>query len=248
MSKSPRPIQHQTRKKTSFPFEIAVVCTHGPQLLKATTLSCLANYRIPADKITVFVPTKYQEATVKKTLTPGSYHRIVSLATPNTLTDFYPVGAPFVQFEGNIRGFQVKSKKPVKSLQSILHLCFEETVKEGLRLWGFSNAGAPWIPSSVFSKGALYISKSCWGCMNPGQDLSLKLEEYTDYERSIQMIQRDGAVLRLNSVQPVLSRTDGKSIHTKHVLRLLKLYPEWIQATYNSRAKTWVLLLRKPDS
>ena len=54
--------RHQTRKRNHFEYEIAIPSYKRPETLRDKTLTILKAYRIPADRITVFVANKEQEA------------------------------------------------------------------------------------------------------------------------------------------------------------------------------------------
>jgi hypothetical protein len=94
-------------------------------------LVVLRKYRIPADKIHVFVANKAEYDTYKSTLDPASYGHL-HIAEPgmaavrNYITRFFPVGKAIFNMDDDIRGFIEyspngrRNERPLRSLSDAI--------------------------------------------------------------------------------------------------------------------------------
>jgi len=223
------------RKKIFFPYEIAIPTTGNPVLLRDTTLNILKSYRIPFDKITIFLHTKKEESSYKDTLLSSTYGKLVTTYTSsnedyyNYITDYYMPGTPIIYIKDCIKYIveltPTRSLKTLSSFLLVLKTCFLECEKHGARLWGI----CPTVQSlsHTMTTRINYIPDVLWGCINPGNTLHLTQTYYEDYERSIKYYMKDNAVIRLNmitAIECVSQNTESE----KYARKLQRNYPDYV--------------------
>jgi cellulose synthase/poly-beta-1,6-N-acetylglucosamine synthase-like glycosyltransferase len=237
--------RHETRKKNRFTYEVAIPSYKRPETLRDKTLTILKAYRIPSDKITVFVANKEQETIYKETLTPGSYGKIVvgivgMGAIRNFISDYYPIGTPIVNIDDDIKGFleydssSPRKEKALRSLQSVIKQGFYECEKVGAHLWGVYPVANGYFMKPKVSKDLRYIIGSFWGCINPGtKEVKITLDDKEDYQRSILYYKADKAVIRLNMVAPISSYyKEPGGMQEERTKERVEKSARWIVRTY----------------
>jgi cellulose synthase/poly-beta-1,6-N-acetylglucosamine synthase-like glycosyltransferase len=263
---SPISSNHHTRKRVAFPYEIAIPSYKRPETLRDKTLMVLKQYRIPANKITVFVANAEQKKLYEATLIPGTYGSLVvgivgMGAIRNFITSWYPIGTKIVNIDDDIRGFleydasRPRKEKPLRSLVSVIKRGFDECEKAGARLWGVYPVANGFFMKPKVSTDLRYIIGSVWGCINPGlKAVKITLDDKEDYQRSILYYKLYGAVVRLNFVAPVSSyyKEPGgmqeertKQRVEKSARWLVKHYPEF--AVLNPSKKSGYMEVRLKD-
>ena len=259
--------RHQTRKKNSFLYEIAIPSYKRPETLRDKTLTILKAYRIPSDKITVFVADKAQEKIYEDTLIEGTYGKIVvgikgMGAIRNFITEYYKIGTQIVNIDDDIKGFleydatKPRKEKPLRSLLAVIRQGFYECEKAGAHLWGVYPVANGYFMKPKVSTDLRYIIGSFWGCINPGISVAkVTLDDKEDYQRSILYYKADNAVVRLNMVSPKSSyyKEPGgmqeertKERVEKSARWLVKTYPEF--AVLNPSKKSGYMEVRLKDS
>jgi hypothetical protein len=226
----------------------------------------LKGYKIPSERITVFVADAEQEKLYRETLKPGTYGKLVvgvpgMGAIRNFITKFYSVGTKIVNIDDDIKGFleydetRPRKEKPLGSLLTMIHRGFQECQKAGARLWGVYPVANGFFMKPKVSTNLRYIIGSVWGCINPGiKVVNITLDDKEDYQRSILYYIADGAVVRLNMVAPVSSyyKEPGgmQEERTKERVEssarwLVKTYPEY--ATLNPNKKSGYMEVKLKD-
>jgi hypothetical protein len=259
--------RHQTRKKNNFDYEVAIPSYKRPETLRDKTLTILKAYRIPADKITVFVANKEQMEIYTKTLTSGTYGKIVigivgMGAIRNFISDYYPIGTCIVNIDDDIKGFleydatQPRKERPLRSLLSVIRQGFHACEQAGARLWGVYPVANGYFMKPKISKDLRYIIGSFWGCINPGtKEIKITLDDKEDYQRSILYYKADKAIIRLNNVSPISSyyKEPGgmqeertKERVEKSARWIVKTYPEY--AVLNPSKKSGYMEVRLKDT
>jgi cellulose synthase/poly-beta-1,6-N-acetylglucosamine synthase-like glycosyltransferase len=205
----------KTRKKSSFPYEIAIPSYKRHETINEKTLATLKRYGIPSNKITVFVANKEQEALYKESMKPGSYGKLVvgvkgMYAIRNFITSYYPIGTKIVNIDDDIKGFleydesTKRKERPLKSLIGVIKRGFAECEKENTKLWGVYPVANGYFMKPKVSTDIRYIIGSFWGCINPGiKEVKVTVDDKEDYQRSILYYKKYGAVVRLNMYAPV---------------------------------------------
>jgi cellulose synthase/poly-beta-1,6-N-acetylglucosamine synthase-like glycosyltransferase len=260
-------VGHTTRKNKNFPYEVAIPSYKRDETLKEKTLKTLKRYGIPANKITVFVANKEEEALYKDTLTPGTYGKIVVGVKGmhdirNFITEYYPIGTKIVNIDDDIKAFLEydeflkRKEKPLRSLIQVIHKGFAECEKAKTKLWGVYPVANGYFMKPKVSTDIRYIIGSFWGCINPGlKEIKITTEYKEDYQRSILYYKKYGAVVRLNMVAPVSSYyTEAGGMQTVAKRReyeevgakwLVKTYPEF--AVLNPSKKSGYMEVKLKD-
>jgi hypothetical protein len=211
------PAKRQTRRAptANSSWVIAIPSYRRATTLRDKTLAVLRAYRIPRDRIHVFVANEEEAATYKATLDPATYGHL-HIAEPgmaavrNFITRFFPIGKPIFNVDDDIRGFLEWSptarrhERPLRSLSAAITAGFAAARRTGYRLFGFYA-----VPNGFFMKGGppstdlKYIIGSVWGILNPGPSaLTVTIDDKEDYLRSVMMYLLDGGVLRFNNIAP----------------------------------------------
>lgn len=198
-----------TRK--AMPWVIAIPSYKRAETLRDKTLAALKTYKIPKDRIHIFVANKEEEATYKATLDPSTYgHMHVAVpgmaAVRNYITRYFPIGKPIFNLDDDIRGFLEYSptarrhEKPLSNLTSVIEKGFAAARKTGFRLFGFYPVPNGFFMKSTCSTDLKYVIGSAWGIINPGPILTVTIDDKEDYLRTVMMYLLDGGVLRFNNV------------------------------------------------
>ena len=225
------------RIKNKFPYEIAIPTMNNPVLLRDTTLNILKAYRVPTEKITIFVPSESQERIYKSILLPNTYGKMCTTFT-STLADhynriytYYTPGTQVVFIKDCIQSI-LESNPVLRPLQSFLGLCklgFGTCKKEEARLWGLCPTVA--TMKQTITSSLQHIPGNLWGTIlpMPSAGIHLTQDHKEDYERSIQYYKADNAVVRLNMVCAVecKQQEDLSGLRTS-IHALLQNYPEYI--------------------
>ena len=205
----------KTRKATkSHDWIIAIPSYKRAETLRDKTLTVLSHYRIPPNKIHVFVATKAEHDTYKATLKPGSYGYL-HIAEPgmaavrNFITRAFPIGKPIFNMDDDIRGFieysagAKRNERPLRSLSAAIDAGFAKARATGFRLFGFYPvANGYFMKAGPPTTDLRYIIGSVWGILNPGPVLTVTIDDKEDYLRSVIMYVLDGGVLRFGNIAP----------------------------------------------
>ena len=194
---------------------IAIPSYKRAETLRDKTLQVLKQYRIPKDKIHVFVANKAEYDTYKATLDQATYgHMHIAepgmAAVRNFITRYFPVGKAIFNMDDDIRGFLEWSaaarriEKPLGDLSAAITRGFAEARRTGYRLFGFYPvANGYFMKDGPPTTDIRYIIGSVWGILNPGKILTVTIDDKEDYLRSVIMYVLDGGVLRFNNIAPV---------------------------------------------
>lgn len=223
--------KQNTRKREHFPYEVIISAENSRSAteLRDTTLTLCKAYRIPFNKISIWIPEKSQEKLFRETLLPGSFGKLLIGGSP---CDYFEIGSYLVYMNCCIRGFfeydsdSVGFKKPLKSLLGVLKSAFYECEKEKANLWGCVNlSNSKKILKPKISNKIKLISNTFWGTIYTGIDTGLKPSQ--DIERSILYYKKDGKILYLHNIG-VKSCAEKDKCSEKDIKELLQKYPEFI--------------------
>lgn len=232
------------------------------ETLKEKTLAVLADYRIPASRIWIFVADEEQKSLYTEGLEKGTYGHIVVGEkgldkARNFIFRYFPKGKPLVEMDDDIRGFLEYSpaakrhERQLRDLKAVFEQGFAEAKKVGARLWGVYPVPNGFFMKPTVSTDFKFIIGSFWGCFNPGKDEALQLTmggEKEDYQRTIQFWEADGVVVRLNFIAPKTAyykepggmQENGPNSRVgkqqKTVKAMLKRWPQYIKM--NPRRKS----------
>lgn len=238
--------KHQTRKRNSFPWEVAVYSTTSVYACRDLALKVLRHYKVPATKITVFVPDgqKKQYSAVLKT---GTYNSVIETngSMDVFINDHYTVGTPVIYIKDTVRGFLETGSRLLKSLFGVIQTGFQECEKQGAHLWGIYPHAIASLLRPTISKELKAISSCFFGCISLGsQFIQFQVPETAEFERSILFFQRDGVMLRLNFVAAFCSQDGRPNASAKR--QLAKVYPDYVRLV-NSKKGTLEIRLRTPE-
>ena len=259
-----------TRKKSKFPYEVAVPSYKRHETIKEKTLATLKRYGIPADKITVFVANKEEEALYKGALDPKTYGKIVVGVKGmhdirNFITGYYKVGTKIVNVDDDIKGFleydesTKRKERPLRSLVQVIKRGFDECEKAKTKLWGVYPVANGYFMKPKVSTDIRYIIGSFWGCINPGlkgaDGVEITTEYKEDYQRTILYYKKYGCVVRLNMYAPISAYyteaggmqevKERRELEEKGARWLVKTYPEF--AVLNPSKKSGYMEVKLKD-
>jgi hypothetical protein len=191
---------------------IAIPSYKRAETLRDKTLRVLADYKVPRDRIHVFVANKDEAATYRATLDPSTYGHL-HIAEPgmaavrNYITRFFPIGKQIFNMDDDIRGFiewsatARRNEQPLRDLAGAITAGFREAQRTGFRMFGFYA-----VPNGYFMSGGppttnlTYIIGSVWGIINPGKILTVTIDDKEDYLRSVIMYLLDGGILKFRNI------------------------------------------------
>lgn len=256
----------KTRKKKDSSWLIAIPSYKRPDTLREKTLTILAQYKIPASKIFIFVADSSEEKEYKEKLLPGTYGKLI-VGKPglsnarNFISDYFPVGQKIVNIDDDIRGFVKwsatahRNEVDLKDLVEVIERGFKECERSGATLWGLAAVANGFFMNPTVSTKLKYIIGSFWGCVNPGtsgpKGIKITLEDKEDFQRSILFRIRDGVVVRLNWISPKSAyfkepggmQEDRTRKRIEDSARwLVNTYPEY--AVLNTRKKSGIIDVR----
>jgi len=221
--------KHNTRRLDQFPYEIVITVNNNDRAveLRDTTLILCKSYRIPSNKISVFLTEKNQKAEFENILIPGSFGRII---TEIPVNEIFPVGTRIIFMACGLTGFYeydntaVNYKKPMKSLLTIMKTGFYECEKTGAFLWGIMEIKGKTVLKPKISTGLKIISSLFYGCIFTGIDSKLNFTD--EVERSILYFKNNTVIIRLNMFGFTATKT--VNLTEKEMKKLEKQYPEFI--------------------
>jgi len=218
---------HLTRKKQHFPYEIAVLCYDSPQ----SVLSILHAYRIPPQRITLFVQTKQDEHAIQEHISRHRYgHLIVGgqgrCAMETLLHHHYPPGTLLVVLEDSCLGLRelTQPQKVVKSLIGLIRSGFDACRAATAGLWGVYPINEEAFLRPTISSTLNYTSPLLWGCIV--MPVVFTTECYTHHERILAYYSVYSKCIRFNSIaihhhsRPKTNEHEAKELYTR--------YPSWI--------------------
>ena len=195
---------------------VVVVPSYGRvELFKKKTLATLQRYKVPKDRIYVFVANEEEN----KAYTAGIGRDVGHIVTGikglpeirDFIFDYFPKGQPIVSFDDDVTGFiervNDKKKRPLRSLVALFDRGFAACEKAGASFWGVYPITNPYFMKDGHSTDFKFIIGSFWGCFNPKSDIRMSkanggigAAEKEDYARTIQFWTRDGTIVRINDV------------------------------------------------
>ena len=213
--------------------------------LKAKTLALLQKYKIPKEKIHVIVADESQAELYKAGVGDAVGKILVGVKglaeVRNWIFRHYPVGAPLVCFDDDVRGIieydarARRHERPLRDLVGVFERGFAECRKSKARLWGVYPSANGFFMKPGVTTDLRFIIGSFWGCFNPGREIEIKLgSEKEDYQRTLLFWEADGVLVRLNFISPQtayykepggLQEGDRVGNQRRTVKKMLKRWP-----------------------
>jgi len=214
------------------------------QILKEKTLALLQKYKIPKEKIHVYVANDEQKKLYEDGVGDDVGKIIVGeKGLPeirNYIFNTLPKGQALVSFDDDVTGFINMKKKPITDLAGMFDRGFAECDKAGAKFWGVYPVANPFFMSHKVSTDFKFVIGSFWGCYNPKEEVQITIGngEKEDYQRTIQFWERDQVIVRLNDVA-ILTATyktpgglqSGNRLtrERKTVKRMLAKWPQYLR-------------------
>jgi len=239
---------------------VVVVPSYGRvELLKTKTLATLQRYKIPKERIYVFVANEEEN----KAYTAGIGRDVGHIVTGikglaevrDFIFDYFPKGQPIVSLDDDVTGFvervNDKKKRPLRSLTDLFNRGFAACKESGASFWGVYPITNPYFMKAGYSTDFKFIIGSFWGCFNPKGEIRLSEANggmgtvKEDYTRTILFWERDGAIVRINDValQTATYKTPGGLQEGNRVARerktvkvMLRKWPQYL--ALNPRRKS----------
>jgi hypothetical protein len=237
MSKTISPTKPHKKKYDMFPYEILIFIEKGekPAQVRDTTLMLCKVYKIPAEKISICLAEKVQEAEFRSHLLPGTFGNI--FAGFSAVPEIFQSGTMIIYMDSCITGFweysenTAKKKQPLKSLHALFQRAFAECQKAGALLWGIRRMKEATCLEDTIDIHLKQIHKTLCGCIFTGLDAGIPAT--ADIERTILYYKPTGIVLTLNMFGVVSCQ---KQKYTERYIKLLeKKYPEFISIEQNEK-------------
>jgi hypothetical protein len=214
------------------------------EILKEKTLALLQRYKIPKEKIYVFVADQEQKKLYEAGLGSEVGHIVVGVKglpeVRNFIFNYFPKGKALISFDDDVTGFINMKKKPITDLAAMFDRGFAECDEVGANFWGVYPVANPFFMSVGASTDFKFIIGSFWGCYNPKGDVQIRIGngEKEDFQRTIQFWERDQVIVRLNDVALLTAtyKTPGGlqagnrlARERKTVKRMLAKWPQYIR-------------------
>jgi cellulose synthase/poly-beta-1,6-N-acetylglucosamine synthase-like glycosyltransferase len=236
--------------------------------IQTKTLATLKHYKIPANKITIFVANDEQYETYKQSIPKSEYNELI-IGVPglapvrNFILDKYPIGTKIVMIDDDVTGFVERTDngklRPLQSLVEVINTGFTSAEKEGASLWGVYPVANGFFMKPSVSNDLKFIIGSFWGIINPGatkkDGIELPMSEKEDYIRSLMCFDRDGTVVRINYVSPKTAyykepggmQTDPKRLENqkKAVEYIMETWPDKVMVNNRRKSDYPEILLRR---
>jgi hypothetical protein len=248
---------HHTRKRIQYPWEVCILATSTPSILKHSTLRVLKGCGVPSSKITVFVQGKDEQETFQHQLSQGTYGRIV--ASPRVgvsglfhcIYSVYKVGTPLIVCRDSIEAIH-HSSGSIKSLIPLFQSMFPLCTTEKVGMWGVHPSHTSFLLKDSVGKGFKQISGGVWGIYNPGAtspEFSVTMETIPEFQSVCQFSKMYGnGILRLNSVS-VQWRPEIRSKQRDAELeRLAETYPDYVVLQRGDSAGLDVRFIQDKDN
>jgi hypothetical protein len=248
-------------------WKIVIPSYNRVDTLKEKTLSVLEEYKIPKDRIYVFVANEEQKALYQE----GVGDRVGSIVVGvkglpevrNFIFTYFPKGTPLISFDDDVRGFleydpkAKRHERKLRDLKGMFERGFEECKQAKANFWGVYPIANGFFMKPTVSTDLKFIVGVCFGIINPGSSkLKIPVDMKTDYYITLRMYELDGGVIRMNNVAPKtayykeaggIQADEGRQKKSKDAAEMLiKLYPEWVKL--NPNRKSGFVEIRIKDS
>ena len=189
-------------------YKIAIPSYKRPEVIKQKTLRVLNEYKIPKERITIFVADEEEYQVYKKSLNK-EYELVIGVPTiglqRNFIERYYKEGTKLVMFDDDIDEVLRKNEDtlvPLANLEKEFIIeGFKQCEKVGAKTFGmYAAANHYFMKERVYNK-ICYIIASMFGVIVEHDKF---LERYTnhgeDYEYSIRQYIKNGCLVRLDYI------------------------------------------------
>ena len=195
-------------------YRVAIPSYARPATLTEKTLPLLLNHNVPQSHIDVHVIPD-QTSDYEKALAPYPGVTLVTHDVPrgmmnarNAITRHYPTGTRLVQIDDDVtrivQRIDDKTLVDVTDLDELFTIAFDLTDRAHLSLWGVYPVKNPYFMKARVRTDLTYIEGALFGYTVKTDETELvTCDDKEDFERSIRFYQRDGGVLRIESISMV---------------------------------------------
>jgi len=231
-------------------FKIAIPSYKRAEILRDKTLKVLESYDIDPSIVTIFVANDEEKVHYTNVLSSNKYASNIVVGVEglgpvrNWISrEYYDEGEYIVNMDDDIIEIQkfVSKKEKLSRVENfvkeVIEPGFKACEENNAYLWGVYAAANSFYMDERIVKGLYYIIGSLWGNINRhSEDLVLTLEDKEDFERTLQYYDKDGLVIRNNSITVeteyyahsggmFVTRTEERI--TKSAENLVARYPEY---------------------
>jgi len=196
-------------------YKIAIPSYKRPEIFRDKTLALLQKYKIPKEKIYIFLADR-QEREIYKKVIPDYCDRMF-VAVPgmrnvrNFIQDWFPEGQHVVNIDDDIKTMKIRLNDSelgeLENLDKLILDSFKLCEKMGCSLWGIHPVHNPLFMQNKITFGLKYIGGGVWGVINThDKETYVTMDDKEDFERSIKFYIRDKMVMRVNYICMI---TDG---------------------------------------
>jgi hypothetical protein len=204
-------------------YKIAIPSYKRHTTLKKKTMRVLAEYKVPAKLIHIFVANQEEAKLYRETLDKGTYGKIV-VGKPgireirNFMANYFAEGEQIVYLDDDISKIwqcyskgDPKSKKDnklerLKSFDKFVKSAFRMSQRTGFHNWGVYPTDNPYFMkptmhnNSHVSQDLKFLIGFFTGVINSHEGEVRTISDKEDYERTIKYYLKDGGVLRFNNI------------------------------------------------
>ena len=237
-------------KTSGSDYVIAIPSYKREKTLRDKTLKVLQQYKIPKEKIFVFVANQEEYEKYKATIPPYYNKLVIGIVgmgnIRNFITDYFPEGKKIFNMDDDISGFLRLTKDKTATskgesrkfkgveLDKFIKKGFAELVKNKFSLFGIYPASNPFFMKKRATHDIRYIIGSCWGVIND-KTLKVTMDDKEDFERTIKHYMKYGGVIRFEDVTVIsgyytekggMQETRTKERVLKSAKLLVERYPD----------------------
>ena len=204
-------------------YKIAIPSYKRHTTLKKKTMKVLAEYKVPAKIIHIFVANQDEAKIYSETLDKGTYGKII-VGKPgireirNFMANYFAEGERIVYLDDDIsKIWQCYSKgdpkskkdnklKQLESLDKFVKSAFKLSQRTGFHNWGVYPTDNPYFMkptqpnNSHVSQDLKFLIGFFTGVINSHEAEVRTISDKEDYERTIKYYLKDGGVLRFNNI------------------------------------------------
>ena len=203
-------------------YVIAIPSYKRTDVLKKKTMAMLKRYKIPSNKIHIFLANKKEHSEYKKELDPKTYNKLI-VGKPgikgirNFMSQHFNEGQNVVYLDDDIgkiwecRNSGDPSDKKgnklieIKSLHTFIKKAFKLSLKTGFRNWSVYPRDNPFFMKPTEHKDHVttdlrFLMGGFHGVINCKKAEIRTIGDKEDYERTIKYFLNDGGVIRFNNI------------------------------------------------
>ena len=223
-------------------YVIAIPSYKRADILKKKTMTMLKKYKIPSNKIHIFLANKKEHSEYKKELDSKTYNKLIIgkvgiKGIRNFMSQYFNEGQHIVYLDDDIgkiwecRNSGDPSDKKgnklieIKSLDTFIKKAFKMSAKTGFRNWSVYPRDNPFFMKATEDKNHVttdlrFLMGGFHGVINCKKAEIRTIGDKEDYERTIKYFLNDGGVIRFNNISCYtrVYKAQGGLQETKRVL------------------------------